>query len=267
MKKLCLTVALLLAVAGPARAQLSPMNAAGITYGHVHLNVADVDVHKKLWIDMFGGVWVQKGPLMTVKFPNMLIAFQQRAPTGPSQGTVMDHFGFKVRSMPEMLAAVRAAGYTVQTEFTGAEGFPNAYFLGPDGLRVEMQEDKTLSAKALPNHIHFQTPDFEKLLDWYVDTFSLTKRTRGTIKSTADAGTVNLSFATSQAAVVATKGRTIDHIGFEIKDLAAFVKQLEAKGIKFDVPFREIPAIGLKIAYITDPSGVYIELTEGYTSY
>ena len=267
MKKLCLTVALLLAVAGPARAQLSPMNAAGITYGHVHLNVADVEVHKKLWIDMFGGVWVQKGPLMTVKFPNMLIAFQQRAPSGPSQGTVMDHFGFKVRSMPEMLAAVRAAGYTVQSEFTGAEGFPNAYFLGPDGLRVEMQEDKTLSAKALPNHIHFQTPDFEKLLDWYVDTFSLTKRTRGTIKSTADAGTVNLSFATSQAATVATKGRTIDHIGFEIKDLAALVKQLEAKGIKFDVPYREIPAIGLKIAYITDPSGVYIELTEGYTAY
>jgi catechol 2,3-dioxygenase-like lactoylglutathione lyase family enzyme len=267
MKKLCLTVALLLAIAGQARAQLSPMNAAGITYGHVHLNVSDVEVQKKLWIDIFGGVWVQKGPLMTVKFPNMLVAFQLRAPTGPSQGTVMDHFGFKVRSMPEMLAAVRAAGYTVQQEFTGAEGFPNAYFLGPDGLRVEMQEDKTLTAKAIPNHIHFWTPDYEKLLDWYVDTFSLTKRTRGTIKTTADAGTVNLSFQTSQTPVVPTKGRAIDHIGFEIKDLAAFVKQLEAKGIKFDIAYREIPAIGLKIAYITDPSGVYIELTEGYVNY
>lgn len=267
MKKLFLTVAVLLAVAGPARAQLSPMNAAGITYSHVHLNVADVEVHKKLWVDMFGGVYVQKGPLMTVKFPNMLVALTLKAPTGPSQGTVMDHFGFKVRSMPEMLAAVRAAGYTVQSEFTGAEGFPNAYFLGPDGLRVEMQEDKTLTARALPNHIHFQTPDFEKLLDWYTDTFSLTKRSRGTIKSTADAGTVNLSFATSQSPVVGTKGRAIDHIGFEIKDLAAFVKQLEAKGVKFDVPFREVPAIGLKIAYITDPSGVYIELTEGYVAY
>jgi catechol 2,3-dioxygenase-like lactoylglutathione lyase family enzyme len=267
MKRLFLTVALLLAVAGPARAQLSPMNAAGVTYGHVHLNVADVEVHKKLWVDMFGGVFVQKGPLMAVKFPNMLIALAQKAPSGPSQGTVMDHFGFKVRSMPEMLAAVRAAGYTVQSEFTGAEGFPNAYFLGPDGLRVEMQEDKTLSAKAIPNHIHFWTPEFEKLLDWYVDTFSLTKRNRGTIKTTADAGTVNLSYQTSQTPVVGTKGRVIDHIGFEVKDLAAFCKQLEAKGIKFDVPFREVPAIGLKIAYITDPTGVYIELTEGYVGY
>jgi catechol 2,3-dioxygenase-like lactoylglutathione lyase family enzyme len=267
MKNVFLTVALLLAVAAPARAQLSPMNAAGITFGHVHLNVADVEVHKKLWVEMFGGVYVQKGPLMTVKFPNMLVALTQRAPTGPSQGTVMDHFGFRVRSMPEMLAAVRGAGYTVQSEFTGAEGFPNAYFLGPDGLRVEMQEDKTLSAKAIPNHVHFWTPEFEKLLDWYVDTFSLTKRTRGTIKSTADAGTVNLSFQTSQTPVGPTKGRVIDHIGFEIKDLAALVKQLEAKGIKFDVAYREVPAIGLKIAYITDPTGVYIELTEGYVNY
>jgi len=267
MRKAILIAALLLAVAGPARAQLSPMNAAGVTYGHVHLNVADVEVHKKLWVDMFGGTFVQKGPLMTVKFPNMLVALTQRAPSGPSQGEVMDHFGFKVRSMPEMLAAVRAAGYTVQSEFTGAEGFPNAYFLGPDGLRVEMQEDKTLSAKALPNHVHFMTPDFEKLLDWYVDTFSLTKRSRGTIKTTADAGTVNLSFQTSQNPVGPTKGRVIDHIGFELKDLAGFVKQLEAKGIKLDVAYREVPAIGLKIAYITDPSGVYIELTEGYVNY
>jgi catechol 2,3-dioxygenase-like lactoylglutathione lyase family enzyme len=267
MKRLMMAAALLLAVAGPARAQLSPMNAAGVTYGHVHLNISDIEVHKKLWVDIFGGTFVQKGPLAAVKFPNMLVAFTMKAPTGPSQGTVMDHFGFKVRSMPDMLAALKGAGYTVQSEFTGAEGFPNAYVLGPDGLRIEMQEDKTLSAKAIPNHIHFWTPEFEKLLDWYVDTFSLTKRSRGTIKATADAGTVNLSFQTSREPVVGTKGRVIDHIGFELKDLAGFCKMLEAKGVKFDVPYREVPAIGLKIAYITDPTGVYIELTQGYTEY
>lgn len=267
MKGLFVTVGLLLAVTRPASAQLSPMNAAGITYGHVHLNVSDVDVHKKLWVDTFGGVFVQKGPLMAVKFPNMLIALTAKAPTGPSQGTAMDHFGFRVRSMPETLTALRSAGYEVQREFTGAEGFPNAYALGPDGLRIEMQEDTTLSAKSVPNHIHFWTPDFVQLLDWYVDTFSLTQRNRGSIRTTADAGTVNLSYQTSQTPVVGTRGRVIDHIGFEVKDLAAFCKQLEAKGIKFDVPFREVPAIGLKIAFFTDPAGVYIELTEGYAKY
>jgi catechol 2,3-dioxygenase-like lactoylglutathione lyase family enzyme len=267
MKRLSLSLALLLAVALPARAQLSPMNAAGVTYGHVHLNVSDVEVDKKLFVDIFGGTFVQKGPLMTVKFPNMLVALTERAPSGPSQGSVMDHFGFKVRSMPETLAALRAAGYQIQSEFTGSEGFPNAYALGPDGLRLEMQEDRTLPARAIPNHVHFMTPDYQSLLDWYADTFSLTKRNRGTIQTTADAGTVNLSFQTSRNPVVGTKGRVIDHIGFEIRDLAAFCKALEAKGITFDVPLREVPSIGLKIAYITDPSGVYIELTQGYVNY
>jgi len=267
MKQSLMTAGLLLALATPARAQLSPMNDAGVTYGHVHLNVSDIEVHKKLFVDIFGGEFVQKGPLAAVKWPNMLVAFAQKAPTGPSQGTVTDHFGFRVRSMPDMLTALRTAGYQIQREFTGAEGFPNAYVLGPDGLRLEMQEDKTLSTKAIPNHVHFLTPEFETLLDWYVDTFSLARRNRGTVKTTADAGTVNLSFQTSRDPVVGTKGRVIDHIGFELRELQAFCKQLESKGIKFDVPYREVPAIGLKIAYITDPTGVYIELTEGYTKY
>jgi hypothetical protein len=44
-------------------------------------------------------------------------------------------------------------------------------------------------------------------------------------------------------------------------------KQLKARGMKLDVPFRNVPVIGLNIAYITDPSGVYIELTEGFSKY
>ena len=142
--RLLLSLSLLLMVASQVRAELGPFNAAGVAYGHVHLNVADVDFHKKFWVDHFGGEVVTRGTLTTIKFPTMLIVLTQRAPTGPSAGTVMDHFGFKVRNIAEVLRGWRAAGYTVQQEFTGAEGFPNAYLLGPDGLRLELQEDATL---------------------------------------------------------------------------------------------------------------------------
>jgi catechol 2,3-dioxygenase-like lactoylglutathione lyase family enzyme len=267
MKLFLTAAALVLSIAAPARAQLAPPNAAGLTYGHVHLNVKDIELHKKLWADHFGGVVVQKGVLTTIKLPNMLIAFTQKEPTGGSQGTVMDHFGFKVRNIAEVLQAWRAAGYEVQSEFTGAEGFPNAYLLGPDNLRIELQEDKTLTVKAAPNHIHFWTADYVKLLDWYIDTFGLTRRKRGTIETTADAPGLNLSFATSKTPTAPTRGRTIDHIGFEVRNLEAFCKMLEAKGIKFDSPYREVPSIGLKYAFFTDPSGVYIELTEGFDKY
>jgi catechol 2,3-dioxygenase-like lactoylglutathione lyase family enzyme len=265
--RLLLVSLLALASAAPAHAQLAPPNAAGITYGHVHLNVRDIEVHKKLWVDHFGGVVVQKGPLVAVKLPGMLIAFRQAEPTGGSEGTVMDHFGFKVKNLAEVLQAWRAAGYQVGREFTGSEGFPNAYLTGPDDVKIELQEDKELPVKASAYHLHFLLADYVKLRDWYVDTFSLTPRKRGTIATTADAPGMNLSFATSAKPTVGTKGRTVDHIGFEVTNLEAFCKTLEARGVKFDVPFRNVPAIGLNIAYLTDPSGVYIELTEGYNKY
>jgi catechol 2,3-dioxygenase-like lactoylglutathione lyase family enzyme len=265
--RLLLGSVLALAVVTPAYAQLAPPNDAGITFGHVHLAVRDVEVHKKLWAEHFGGVVVQKGPLVAVKLPGMLIAFGQAEATGGSQGTVMDHFGFKVRDLAEALQAWRAAGYQVGREFTGTEGFPNAYLMAPDEVRIELQEDKTLPVKASAYHLHFLLADYEKLRNWYVDTFSLAPRQRGTIVTTADVPGMNLSFATSATPTVATKGRAVDHIGFEVTNLEAFCRKLEARGVKFDVPFRRVPAIGLNIAFITDPSGVYIELTEGYNKY
>ena len=265
--RLLLGSVLVLAIVTPTHAQLAPPNAAGITFGHVHLNVRDIEVHKKLWVEHFDAIVVQKGPLVAVKLPGMLIAFREAAPTGGSEGTVMDHFGLKVRDLAAVLQAWRAAGYQVGREFIGSEGFPNAYLMGPDDIKIELQEDKALPVKAAAYHLHFLLADYATLRDWYVDTFSLVPRKRGTIVTTADAPGMNLSFATSAKPTIGTKGRTIDHIGFEITNLAAFCKQLEARGVKFDIPYRNVPAIGLNIAYITDPAGVYIELTEGYDKY
>jgi catechol 2,3-dioxygenase-like lactoylglutathione lyase family enzyme len=256
-----------LLLSAPSYAQLSPANAAGVTYGHTHLNVADINPHKKLFVEALGGELLQRGTRSLIKFPNMIIVFFERKPSAPSEGSVVDHFGFKVQNMVEMRKTLTAMGFEVQEQFTGAEGFPNAYVLGPDGLRLEIQEDKTLNVKAAPNHVHFFTPDHAKLLDWYVDTFSLTKRKRGRIETTADAGTVNLTFGTAKTQTLPTKGGSIDHIGFEIDDLEAFTQRLQAKGIKLDVTVRKLPDSDLKYAFITDPNGTYIELTQGLDQY
>jgi hypothetical protein len=64
--------------------------------------------------------------------------------------------------------------------------------------------------------------------------------------------------------LVGTKGRAIDHVGFEVKNLQESTKRLEAKGIKLTEPHRRVPALdNMGIAGITDPWGTSIELTEG----
>ena len=133
--------------------------------------------------------------------------------------------------------------------------------------RIELQEDQALPVEAAAYHIHFVAPDHEKLLDWYVETFSLDRRARGSIPTTADVPGMNLSFGNASTPTVGTRGRAIDHIGFEVDDLEAFCQLLEARGIEFDVPYREVPSVELKIAFLTDPAGVYVELTEGLDDY
>ena len=63
---------------------------------------------------------------------------------------------------------------------------------------------------------------------------------------------VQIRFARADTKQVPTRGRVLDHIGFDVKDHAAFVKRLEAEGIKLDEPVRK-GTTGSTITYITDP--------------
>ena len=74
---------------------------------------------------------------------------------------------------------------------------------------------------------------------------------------------VNLSFSQGKTELAPTKGRSLDHIGFDVKSLDTFAKKLEAEGIKLDAPIRQIPNSKTKVAFLTDPWGTYVELTEG----
>ena len=72
-----------------------------------------------------------------------------------------------------------------------------------------------------------------------------------------------LNFSPSPEPVAGTSGRAIDHIGFEVKNLEAFLKKLEADGIRPSVGYRQVPKTDMWIAFITDPWGTSIELSEG----
>ena len=256
-------------VAAPAHAQIVPATSTGITMGHVHLNVTDVEAQRRFWVEQFHATPLaqQHAGLPGVRVPGMLILFAKKDPTHPTEGTILDHFGFKVRSLPEMLSSLRAGGYEVQSEFKGTEGFPNAYIVGPDKVRIELQEDVTLPVRAAAHHLHYMLADPMALRQWYLDTLGLAPTHRGAFE-TANAMNMNLTFAkVKEPSSVGTRGGALDHIGFEVTHLEAFCRALEAKGVHFDTPYRKVPALGLAVAFLTDPQGITIELTEGLTAY
>ncbi len=262
--RLLLVLALVLGAAAPAHA-LAPPNAAGETFGHLHINVSDTAAQDKVWADYFGGKPFTHGAQKGVKFPDgFLILYTPTAPTAPSQGSSLDHFGFKVPNLAAFLAKWRAGGLTVQNEINGMEGTPASNLLGLEGLRIEVQEDPSVPGPTA-NHMHYQTAENAALRDWYVSTFGLEAATRGRLATAANIPGMNLSFSGTRTPVVATKGRAIDHIGFEVKDLAATVKALEAKGVKLDGPVRTLA--GYRAATLVDPQGVTVELTQGLAAY
>jgi catechol 2,3-dioxygenase-like lactoylglutathione lyase family enzyme len=270
-----LVVALTIPDVAAANRQLPLLKDNNLVYAHHHLNVANIAEAKKFWVDTLGGTAVSAGPLQMVKFPNVIIVFTQRPPTGGSKGTVVNHVGFSVPSVRKMIDRVKAAGYPIITReetpatqevkddiaYIAATKQNVAYTMS-EGTKVEFVEIPTQTVPLTSHHVHFATDKIDAMQEWYVKTFGIKPGMRGPFKA-ADVPGVNLTFGGTAEPVVGTRGRALDHIGFEVKNLEAFCKQLEAQGIKFDRPYGYIPQIGFAIAFFTDPFGTYIELTEG----
>ena len=268
-----------LAVAPVVLAQLTAARQGPIVYGHHHLTVTSIDDHKRFWVDTLGGELVTLGNLEIVKFPNVLVFMREAAPTGGTKGTTVNHIGFSVPSTRAMVETVRGAGYPIVTRaelppaLAVEDGLAHiadqdtyiAYTMAPDDVKVEFVENRAQTQPIALHHIHFAGP-VDEMKAWYVKTFDAVPGMRGSFEA-ADLPGVNLTYSSSDETPVGTRGRSLDHIGFEVENLEAFCRQLEAQGVTFDRPYAEVAALNLAIAFFTDPFGTYIELTEGLDAY
>jgi len=247
--------------AGTANAQYAPFNDAGVTMGHWHLASKDAEANKKIFLGM-GGQPVA-GNAQSVLFPGMRInlTLGNTAGNGGSQGSVVNHVGFIVNNVQEQVAKWKAAGVAVLPG--GNNRLDQAFVETPDGVRIEILEDKTQSVPIKHEHIHLflQEAELPKAVAWYAKTFGGKAGTRNN-QPIVDVPGVQLRFAKADTAQAKTRGRVLDHIGFDVKDHAAFVKKIEAEGIKLDEPPRTNQASGATITYITDPWGTRIEIVQ-----
>jgi catechol 2,3-dioxygenase-like lactoylglutathione lyase family enzyme len=256
---------------GMSWAQVFPPNEKGVSMGHLLFIVKDIEVNKKFWIAV-GGAPARLGPMDVVKFPGVMILFQQGEPSGGTVGSTVAHVGFQVPNLQAAVAKWEAAGLKTLPGHSAQQ----CYVPTPDGLtNLEMLEDPSLKMPIAFQQVHFYLAESgpnpgttAQIEDWYVKIFGAKPSTFLTAKGevrpgAADLPGVSLRFAKSDTPTVGTKGRTLDHIGFEIKNLKAFCKKARANGVKFESPYEKQPEFGISRAYVTDPWGTRIELTEG----
>lgn len=267
MNRVCGVLAVALLSASSAFAQLAEPNQVGVRMGHMHLNVRDVDAQKHFFVDQLGGTLVKNGPLELIQFPGVYVMLRKTDNPAPPAGSIVNHFGFVVKDMPGALARWKAANIGIEP----TENPNEVYLLGPDGIRIEVYGEPALPTAISMNHIHFAPSDVPGIKRWYVNAFGANPGRRPCVACLArprmieadDLPGVNLTLPATPTPQAPTKGRAIDHIGFDVVNLEAFVASLAARGINLEAPIRTVPNTQVKVAFLTDPWGTYIELTEG----
>jgi catechol 2,3-dioxygenase-like lactoylglutathione lyase family enzyme len=258
-RSICLAVvaAMLASAAAPRlHAQLAAPGEGGVSMGHLHFVVRDADAHRRFWAAL-SGTPVQNGALQLIQFPGVFVMLRQAEPTGGTVGSTVNHVGFLVKNMQDWLPKWQEAGLKMEPIVRPTQ----VYLLAPDDVRVEVLEDKTIDVPLKMHHVHFYIGPPLDAQAWYVKTFGALPGKRAQFDA-ADLPGVNLTFTKADTPTVATKGRALDHIGFEVKNLEAFCRKLEANGLKLDRPYTRLPNSNTAIAFLTDPWGTYIELTE-----
>ena len=267
-----------LALTHGAGAQLSPPNAAGVAMGHLHYVVRDVAANKAFWVALGGKPVLFNGTTEGAVFPDVVILLCQGESSGGTEGSVVNHVAFRVQS----IAAIEKAGFEV--EYTsGFTGIASVHT--PEGERIELfdelatnlgftvdggasdataeRHNRKIAVPIIAHHIHLNVlaDQVAPAKEWYAAHFGGVRGMPWHYDA-VDLPGININISAVPAALAPTRGRMLDHIGFEVENLEAFCKQLEAAGIKFDRPYSTLPS-GFGLAFLTDPWGTYIELTEG----
>jgi catechol 2,3-dioxygenase-like lactoylglutathione lyase family enzyme len=262
--------------AAVAVAQLAQPNPSGVAMGHLHYRVKDLSANVAFW-ESLGGKAVRVGTNQAVRFQDVFVFLTQGDYAGTSEGAVVNHIAFRVPSF----AALEKAGIKVQ-RLTGFPGVGNTST--PEGERVELFEDAALNLTFTPDdgkhgfgsdrhnkpvgapiafhHVHLYVTGEEHLAAqaWYVRMFGGIGGKRSNYDA-VDLPGINLNFSGGRSSAP-MKGRTLEHIGFEITGLEAFSKRLASMDVKFEAPYGK-NAEGIATATIVDPWGTVIELTEG----
>lgn len=247
-----------------AHAQLATPGPSGVVMGHLHLATTDMEASRRFWAAL-GGVDVQNGTLQLIQLPGTFVMLRQsQQPPAASEGSTVERVVLRVRTseLPGLIEKLEKA--------TGSKA--GALLTSPEGVTIELRGATADAPPVRLERLDFKSVAPAETRDWYVKTFGATADSSARAQANADGSRsdvpiavlpgVMLRFLKADAAPAGTRGRGLDHVGFEVKNLEEFCRKLEAAGQKFDRPYTRLPNSPVAIAFFTDPWGTYLELTE-----
>ena len=234
-------------------------------YDHIHLTAPDALKAVNWYVKQFGGEagrFDRAGdgtvyPIDRVFYDDIALIFFEREPTGGSVGTGVDHIGFSLRNVEEVVSNIIQDGGTQLGDFIEFSGMKIAFVEDPWGTKIELINDADLRGM---HHLHLASADPERTLAWYAENFGGESDSFAGVLPGLNYGNIWLLVARADAAPASTQGRSLDHLGWKYEDLTAAAETLKASGVEFTVEPR--PFRGIRISFVEGPDRVRIELVE-----
>lgn len=234
-------------------------------YDHIHLTAPSSIDAVNWYVKHFGGVpgrFNRSGngtvyPIDRVFYDDIAVIFTEREPTGGSVGTGVDHIGFSMVNVEEVVANIVADGGTQLGDLVEFSGMQIGFIEDPWGTKIELINDSNLRGM---HHLHLSSPDPESTLQWYSDNFGGSSEQFGGALPGLNYGNIWLLVARARNEVVPTQGRSLDHLGWRYEDLAAASAMLKSNGVEITMEPRDYR--GIRIGFAQGPDGVRIEMVQ-----
>ena len=274
MKKLTLICGLMVMLqVTTVYAQLAPGNDLGVRIGHVHVFPADRDKEARALQALGGQLEYNLSNNIPIGFPGIIFLIGNARPGNQSsEGSVIDHLTFRVPDLKASMVKWNGiqAWWKNGTWFAKVEQGSKpgqAFVTTPGGMKFEIIEDKSLKIPIVFDAVHYyiDEPRLKPMEDYYVKMFGA-KPVKGK-QDTFDISGGKLIFTKTDAPPLPTTGRTLDHVGFDMKDaetLNAFAKRLAELGANMPRPYA--PSSMGMIRLATD-FGTNIEVTKAQAAY
>jgi len=182
---------------------------------------------------------------------------RQATPTGGTVGSTINHAGFLVKDIAPWIEKWKAAGLTLEPQVRPTQ----VYLIGPDDLRVEILEDKTIDAPLKMHHLHFYTASPLEAQAWYAKTFGAVAGERGQFDA-ADLPGVNLTFAKAETPTVGTKGRSARSHRLRSEEPRSVLPEARSGRAETGSAVHAAAELDHGDRVPHRPMGTYIELTE-----
>src|SRR5438270_609130 len=108
--------------------------------------------HASANVPKIAPAWSPENLRVLVRYAVMVTKKPQKPE--PTEGSVVNHIGVKVRDYDGVLARAKAAGLT-STPVSETQSM----VAGPDGLKVELVKDPAQEVTVMNHHVHFFTQD------------------------------------------------------------------------------------------------------------